>query len=229
MTDLQPARHSLILYHLPISLYSAKVRFALALQGVTVAHHEPPGGSYRSADYRAQVPAGTVPALIDGDLLLTESDSIIEYVDETRAATKLIPLDPRQRARVRMLSRYHDIHLEPCVRAMFPRLDMEPTMRAPSADEISRLSEKLALLETSADADGPFLAGATASMADCGLAASYAWLATMPDALGFKIDLPPRLCRMVTALETSTSAGPEAASYRNLVRHWIEGRSSKAI
>ena len=214
----------MILYQLPVSLYSAKVRFALALKGAQVELREPPGGSYRSEAYRALVPAGTIPALADGDLLLTESDAIIEYIDEVGAGPKLVPGDARSRARVRMISRYHDFHLEPRVRALFPRLALQGPARTPAPEEVQRLAEKLALIAISADPAGPFVAGATPSMADCGLAATHAWLAVLPGALGFALAVPPRIDGAVAALE-GTAAGPLIAAYRTLVRDWISARA----
>lgn len=213
----------MILYQLPVSLYSAKVRFALALKGCAIELREPPGGSYRSVEYRKLVPAGTIPALVDGDLLLSESDAIIEFVDEVCEGPRLVPGDARQRARVRMLSRYHDLHLEPRVRTLFPRLAVPGPGRTPPPEEVRQLEEKLALIAVSADRDGPFLAGAAASMADCGLAATRAWLDVLPSALGFVLAMPPRVDRAATAL-AGTAAGPLVSAYRTQVRDWVAAR-----
>jgi maleylpyruvate isomerase len=95
----------MILYQTALSSYSLKVRLALALKGCSVELREPPEGSYRSAAYRALVPAATVPALVDGRVVLTESDAIIEYVEETKKGALLLPPDPAGRARARMMSR----------------------------------------------------------------------------------------------------------------------------
>lgn len=216
----------MILYHLPISLYSAKVRMALAIKEIVIEMREPAGGSYRSAAYRTLVPAGTVPALLDGDLMLTESDAIIEYVDETYPGPRLLPGDTRLRARVRMLSRYHDLHLEPHIRRLFGQVDKPIGARMPLPEDQERLQEKLALIEISADPKGPFLTGAAPSMADCGLAASLAWLAELPPALGFSVALPPRIGRVGAALETIPKIGQLAAAYRVIVRNWVDRRAS---
>lgn len=49
-------------------------------------------------------PSGLVPLLKDGDLLLTQSLAIIEYLDETHPEPPLLPGDPAGRARVRALA-----------------------------------------------------------------------------------------------------------------------------
>jgi maleylacetoacetate isomerase/maleylpyruvate isomerase len=85
---------------------SFRVRIALALKGLP---HD-----YRAVHlvrreqcepgYAERVPAQLVPALKDGDALLTQSLAIIEYLDETHPEPPLMPRDPIGRARVRSLA-----------------------------------------------------------------------------------------------------------------------------
>ncbi|MEJ7670047.1 MAG: maleylacetoacetate isomerase [Casimicrobiaceae bacterium] len=59
----------------------------------------------RSSGYLALNAQGFVPVLVtDGGDVLTQSLSIIEYLDETRAQPPLLPSDPAARARVRSLA-----------------------------------------------------------------------------------------------------------------------------
>jgi len=51
--------------------------------------------------YLAMNPLGAVPVLQDGDLTLTQSAAILEYLAETSPETKLMPDTPSQRAEVR--------------------------------------------------------------------------------------------------------------------------------
>ncbi len=60
------------IYQLPVSLYSFKVKLALALKGMQLPMVLPHEGSYRSPAYRELVPPGTVPALVGAGLVLTE-------------------------------------------------------------------------------------------------------------------------------------------------------------
>lgn len=94
------------LYNYFRSSASFRVRIALELKGlaydylpVHLLKHEqaqPPFGDLN--------PAHLVPLLQDGDLTLTQSLAIIEYLDETHPAPPLLPADPAGRARVRALA-----------------------------------------------------------------------------------------------------------------------------
>jgi len=57
-----------------------------------------PTGAHRSAEYLEINPAGKVPALVDGDLTLTESGAIVLYLAEKYADRGFVPVDPRARA-----------------------------------------------------------------------------------------------------------------------------------
>jgi glutathione S-transferase len=68
------------------------------------------------------IPAGTMPAIVDGDLVLADSEAIAEYLNETLAEPAMLPDDAVARARCRERSRFHDTRLEPEVRALFPHV-----------------------------------------------------------------------------------------------------------
>ncbi|EMH2959872.1 maleylacetoacetate isomerase [Burkholderia multivorans] len=82
---------------------SYRVRIALALKGLS--YDTLPVniriGAHRDAHYVVDVnPSASVPALVDGDFRLGQSLAIIDYLDATHPQPRLIPVDPRQRARV---------------------------------------------------------------------------------------------------------------------------------
>ena len=88
------------LYNVPVSSYGAKVRIILAHKGIEWTELAPPDG-YGSPAYRAIMPSGTVPAIIDGDLKLADSEAIAEYLDEHVPSPPMMPADPESRARAR--------------------------------------------------------------------------------------------------------------------------------
>jgi glutathione S-transferase len=214
----------MVIYQLPLSLYSHKLRLALALKGAEVELREPPGGSYRSAPYRAINPAGTIPALVCDRGVLAESDAIIEHLDDVGLGRTLRPADPWLAARHRMLSRWCDMQLEPAVRRLFPHAAAAGRDAAAVAAIDAVLAERLALMESGLAADGPFAAGAAPGMADCGLAATLAWLTPLRAALGLSAAPGPRLSRAAAAMAAHPALAAEAMAYDALVAAWIASR-----
>jgi glutathione S-transferase len=111
----------LTIYTTPESLYCAKLRVLLRHKKLHWQEVEPQGGC-GSPQYRDLIPSGTMPALIDGDLVIADSEAIAEYLNETVAEPPMLPLDPAARARCRERSRFHDTRLEPEVRKLFPHV-----------------------------------------------------------------------------------------------------------
>ncbi|XP_077435048.1 maleylacetoacetate isomerase isoform X2 [Vanacampus margaritifer] len=87
---------------------SWRVRIAFALKGME--YDQVPvnlikdGGQQLTEEYKTLNPMQQVPAVeIDG-VTLSQSLAIIQYIDETRPEPRLLPLDPKKRAQVRMIS-----------------------------------------------------------------------------------------------------------------------------
>jgi glutathione S-transferase len=57
-------------------------------------------GEHRSPEFLKINPAGKLPALVDGDLILTESIAIALYLGEKYPDKRFIPADPAQRAQL---------------------------------------------------------------------------------------------------------------------------------
>lgn len=95
------------LYHYILSPFCRKVRLVLAEKRIEVAliderYWEP------TTDFLRRNPAGKVPVLDLDGMTLTESQAIIEYLDETRPDPRLMPADPVGRLEVRRLCAWFD-------------------------------------------------------------------------------------------------------------------------
>lgn len=93
----------MILYDYILSPSCYRVRLLAALTGQKldlrpVDFH--PGAEHRGPALRALNPAGTIPILVDGDLVLTESTAMLSYIAACAAPGWLGEDDPRMRARV---------------------------------------------------------------------------------------------------------------------------------
>ena len=90
---------ALTLFDNPASSNALKVRVLLAELGLAYERHEVALSHPRPGDYLALNPLGTVPALRDGDLLLTESQAILRYLATREGREDLYPTaDLRERA-----------------------------------------------------------------------------------------------------------------------------------
>ncbi|PJK09364.1 maleylacetoacetate isomerase [Lysobacteraceae bacterium NML08-0793] len=106
----------MILYSYWRSSAAYRVRIGLNLKALPYRQHSVhllrDGGEQRSPAYRALNPQALVPTLQQGDLRLTQSLAILEYLDETQPTPPLLPPDAAGRARVRALAQLVacDIH-----------------------------------------------------------------------------------------------------------------------
>lgn len=87
---------------------SYRVRIALNLKGLPFeyvpVHLLKGGGEQHTAQYQAVNVAQLVPTLVDGELALSQSLAIMEYLEENRPKPPLLPADSAGRARVRALA-----------------------------------------------------------------------------------------------------------------------------
>ena len=94
-----------------------RVRIALNLKGLegeqVPVHLVRDGGEQHREDYRALNPQGLVPLLADGDLRVSQSLAIIEYLDEQYPEPALLPDAAGDRARVRSLAQLIGCEIHP--------------------------------------------------------------------------------------------------------------------
>jgi glutathione S-transferase len=114
-------------------------------------------------------PAGRVPALVDGSLVVYESIAILEYINETLGKDRLLPKDVGLRARIRSVS----AEMHAGFASLREHLPMNLARRRspvplddPTQADIRRALTMWEGLRDEFKAAGPFLFGAW-SMADC--------------------------------------------------------------
>lgn len=151
---------------------SYRVRIALNLKGLTadVVPTSLLAGDQRSAEYLARNPQGFVPALMTGDVVLTQSIAIIDWLDRRWPEPKLIPEEEfaRARALAMALTIACDIHPLNNLRVL-KYLQTQLGLREDIRNNWYRhwVTEGLAALEEQAQGGtGPMLGGDTPNIAD---------------------------------------------------------------
>jgi len=155
------------LYNLMLSNFASKSRIAIYEKGLNVELVDPPGG-LGSADYKKVNPLGKVPALVlDNGQLIAESELINEYLEDKYPEKPLLPKDAEGRAKVRSFTRFHDLYLEPPLRALFPKLFGQQLDDKFIADKVAEVNNRLDQLEGMIGS--PWAAGDAFTLADAAL------------------------------------------------------------
>lgn len=86
------------LYGFPPSPNDRKVRFVLKHLGIEFEDHvvDLSTGAHKKPEYLAINPFGRIPAIVDGDFRLSESNAIMQYVADKKPGS-LFPKEPRAR------------------------------------------------------------------------------------------------------------------------------------
>jgi maleylacetoacetate isomerase len=199
-----------------------RVRIALNLKGVEYDRHPVNlvEGEQKAADYLALNPQGFVPMLEIDDLKLTQSLSIIVYLDQTRPDPPLMPRDPADGAHVRAmaLAVACDIHPLNNLRVLkyLSKMGIEQDQR----DEWYRhwVTEGLEALERmAAPRAGAFLFGETPTIADVCL------VPQLYNARRFSVPIAPyptlrRADESASALPAFAAAHPDRVAQQESVK-----------
>jgi maleylacetoacetate isomerase len=191
-----------------------RVRIALNLKGVAYEAIDTSllHGEQRAPDYVARNPQGFVPMLEVGELRLTQSLAIIDWLDATYAEPRLIPSSPEARAAelAKAMVIAADIHPINNLRIL-KYLKNELGQAQDVIDQWTRhwIIEGFTALEAMAEAGQPFLSGDAPGMGDVFLVPQMAnarRVATPLEAFPKLVAIDAR----ATALEPFARAHPDA-------------------
>jgi glutathione S-transferase len=106
-------------------------------------------GAHRTPEFLALNPAGKIPVLVDGELVLTESVAIALYLANKYPEKALAPRDPRRRAELEQWSLFAATELEqPLWRitrntALYPEAQRQPSDVAIARQEFTDMAAVL--------------------------------------------------------------------------------------
>jgi len=103
------------LYFNPLSPNVRRVRLTAAVLGIELEEKllDFAKGEHKNPEYLALNPNGAVPTLVDGDFVLTESRSIMQYLASKKPESGLLPKDEAARADVIRWQFWDSSHFSP--------------------------------------------------------------------------------------------------------------------
>ena len=209
----------LTIYSVPVASYCAKLRIILRNKNIIFNELPPPGG-YGSNEYRKIIPSGNLPAMIHNGFMLSDSESIAEYLDEFFPSIPMMPNAIKLRAKAREFSRSHDTRLEPAVRKLFPEVEFS-TRNIESVEltgfEISKQLAALALLLSKNPLDTDKL-----WICDCGFAVTFAWIKAFENSLGLIVDWPDEVKQYDLRLLGFKVVSDELSAYLPAMNKYLE-------
>ena len=150
-----------------LSNYHNKVRLALLEKGVQFEEDADCHPSQKD-EWLARSPIGKVPILeLDGGRRIAESEVICEYLEEAYPQKPLLPKDPYERAKVRELITFIELHLELVGRRLYGQLFFGKS----ASDDVKQAVEKdlakgIRAFKTLVKFS-PYIAGKDLTLADC--------------------------------------------------------------
>jgi glutathione S-transferase len=148
------------------SNYYNKVKLALLEKGVEFEEEL----AWVGETDRAASPLGKVPYLKTQHGAISESTVMLEYIEDQFPATPLMPADAFQRAKVRELLRYIELHLELVARNLYPEAFFGGKVSDSAKEKTGQQLEKNVAAFAQLVKFSPFIAGDQFTLADCAAA-----------------------------------------------------------
>ena len=150
-----------------LSNYHNKIRIALLEKGVPF-EEDPACAPSQKDEFLARSPIGKVPFLeLDDGRRLAESEVISEYLEEAYPQKPLLPKEAFERAKVRELITFMELHVELVARRLYGQVFFKRSL----SEEAKQAAEKdlvkgIRAFKTLVKFD-PYIAGKALTLADC--------------------------------------------------------------
>ncbi len=209
----------MIFYASAVSSYSAKVRIALEYKGLSYQETPPPNG-YKSQAYRQLVPTGRIPALMTEGKIISESEVILEYLEEKYPSPHMLPSHLMARAQVRFYARFHDLYFEPLVRQLFPHINPAQRNAQVVGHAMQAIQSTFHQMNAWPNEDFDFEHGKV-SLADCGFLVSIPLATQLLNACGEDLQPPERWVNWWQTGHQIPAVTTALASWKIATQEWI--------
>jgi glutathione S-transferase len=194
------------LYNANLSPFASRCRLQIYAKGIDVPVVDPPA-ALGTPEYKRVNPTGKVPALDLDGRVIPESSVILEYLEERFPQKPLLPRDPAERARARLLARFGDVYLAQPMSALFGQLNPQTRNAAVVETELGNLAKAFDYLEAYIDG-GPYAVGGALTLADCTLVPGFFFITRLLPMLGRAnpLEKHPKLAAWWQAVQKDPSA-----------------------
>ena len=165
------------LYYDPLTVNCKKVVAGFGLLGAEFekSHVDYFGGGHKAPEYVKINPNASLPALVDGDFTLWESNAILQYVADQKEAFDYYPRDPKVRADIHRWQLWEAAHWFPSCYVFLVENVVKPLLKAePDKATIEKETpnwHRLANILDARLADQRWLCGDKVTIADISVAA----------------------------------------------------------
>lgn len=148
------------------SPFVARVRIACRIKGLAPAEAAVPAGGLKSLDFLALNPIGKVPVWMASETPIIESETILDFIEDSFPDMPLRPTRPLDRAHMRTIIRVADTYVMVPVSRLFAHLDPAQRDERIVGEEVARWRQGLRWLSLYV-ADAPYAFGDRLTLADC--------------------------------------------------------------
>lgn len=152
------------LYGFPLSNYYNMVKIALIEKGVSF--EEVDFHPSQEWDYLSKSPMGKVPCIETDDGFLSETDVILNYLEDTYPEPAFLPKDAFARAKVRELMKELELYVELTSRTVYPEAFFGGTVSDEVKDKARASIERGFACIKANGQFSPFIAGSELTYAD---------------------------------------------------------------
>lgn len=180
------------LHGINLSPYVARVALACEYKGLEFEPVRAFADMIKTPEHLAISPMGKIPAFTDGDVALSESNAIIEYLEDAYPENPLLPDDAAAKAKIRMVAAFVDNYIQG------PTIELAPHLSRKHRDEtfvkgrMTLISRGLSSIENVMNL-GSFAMGDKPTIADCMLVPAITYLYYMYNFFGIEEPLADHL------------------------------------
>jgi glutathione S-transferase len=212
------------LYGMNLSNFATKSRIVVYEKGANIEIVAPPGGM-TSPEYLKINPLGKIPTLDADGTIIPESEIINEYLEEKFPSPPLLPRSPEARAKVRLLTRFHDLYLDPPLRGLFGQLNPKSRDEKVVNDRLAELQTRLDQLELMLAEPGNYATGQDFTLADCALAPTTFFVTNILPGFGANAPLEhrPRLAAWWSKVQERSSVKKALSEMAEAMKAMVGG------